>query len=153
MSAIKKILLIEDDQPKQELLVDFIMQKQTSSEVAIARSINAAVKLLDTGDFNSILLDMSLPTFDESGKAFSGGRQQNFGGRQLLTYMLEMEMHAQVFMLTQFRDFEEDGKIVDLVEIDRQLKSEFSDIYCGYAHFHLSDESWKDALLDFLERG
>lgn len=147
---MKTILIVEDDQPKLTQILDVI--NDTEYVVRIAKSINEAIRELDTASYNYILLDMSLPTFNEGPNASSSGRQQEFGGKQILTYMWELEMEASVMLVTQLPGFKSDGvKEVALKDLDNALKSEFPGLYIGFTYFHHSTDAWEIKLKDFLK--
>ena len=147
---MRRILLVEDDVPKQTQIADALSNAQV--QLDHAASVNEAIRCLDAWNYSTVLLDMSLPTFTEGAGYFSGGRQQDFGGRQILTYMWEMEMDARVLIVTQLPGFRnEDGVEVRLSDLDASLRRDFPNLYCGYTSFHHSSDSWVKGILDFLE--
>ncbi|MCX2864875.1 response regulator [Paucibacter sp. PLA-PC-4] len=142
-----KLLLIEDDKPKQNQILDLLSSEML--QIDHAASINEAIRYLDDGVYDCILLDMSLPTFDAS---VSGGRQQDLGGRQILTYMWEMEIPSRVMLVTQLRGFRNlNGDETSLAELDMQLRQEFPGLYAGYTHFHHSTGAWMTAITGFIK--
>jgi len=147
-----RILVIEDDPPKLEQLLAFLGALEIPFEVSVAKSMNSAVGHLDNNTFQFVLLDMSLPTFDEGKSAYSGGRQQDLGGRDLLNYMFEMEMTGKVILITQFPEFRDGEQTVDLVEVHAELSREFKSLYCGYLHFQHADDAWKDQLRRYFQK-
>lgn len=148
---IKKILLVEDDLPKMTQISDAVAGKDV--HLTIAKSINEAIRRLDESSFDCILLDMSLPTFNEGPNVSSSGRQQDFGGRQILTYMWELEIESRVMLVTQLPGFKnEGGKEVKLKELDETLMKDFPGLYMGFTHFHHSTDAWAKRLKDFLTK-
>lgn len=96
---------------------------------------------------------MSLPTFNEGPSVSSSGRQQDFGGRQILTYMWELEIQSRVMLVTQLPGFKnEGGKEVKLKELDESLTQDFPGLYMGFTYFHHSTDAWAKKLKDFLEK-
>ncbi|MDP3511425.1 MAG: response regulator [Sulfuritalea sp.] len=147
---IKKILLVEDDLPKLTQIADAVAASDI--ELTIAKSINEAIRRLDESAFDCILLDMSLPTFNEGPNVSSSGRQQDFGGRQILTYMWELEIKSRVMLVTQLPGFKnEGGKEVKLKELDAALARDFPGLYMGFTYFHHSTDAWAKRLREFLE--
>ena len=147
----KKILLVEDDLPKMTQISDAV--DSTDIELTVARSINEAIRKLDETSFDCVLLDMSLPTFNEGPSVSSSGRQQDFGGRQILTYMWELEIQSRVMLVTQLPGFKnEGGKEVKLKELDESLTQDFPGLYMGFTYFHHSTDAWAKKLKDFLEK-
>lgn len=146
-----KLLLIEDDPPKQSQICDYISHQHKNWIIFTAPSINSAISLLETSEFDLVLLDMALPTFNENASRYSGGRLQSFGGRIILNYMQELELGTKVFLITQFPDFQGENKISDLKEIDNDLSRSFPELYLGYTHFQHRSNAWKQDLQNLLE--
>jgi CheY-like chemotaxis protein len=149
--VIKKILLVEDDLPKMNQISDAVAAADI--EMTIAKSINEAIRRLDESTFDYVLLDMSLPTFNEGPSVSSSGRQQDFGGRQILTYMWELEIESRVMLVTQLPGFKnEGGKEVKLKELDESLTRDFPGLYMGFTYFHHSTDAWAKRLREFLDK-
>lgn len=146
---IKKILLVEDDLPKMTQIAEAVVANDI--ELIVAKSINEAIRRLDESSFDCVLLDMSLPTFNEGPNVSSSGRQQDFGGRQILTYMWELEIESRVMLVTQLPGFKnEGGKEIKLKELDAALTSDFPGLYVGFTYFHHSTDAWAKRLREFL---
>ena len=147
----KKILLVEDDLPKLTQISEAVKAKDF--ELTVAKSINEAIRRLDESIFDYVLLDMSLPTFNEGANVSSSGRQQDFGGRQILTYMWELEIKSRVMLITQLPGFKnEGGNEVKLKDLDVALANDFPGLYMGFTYFHHSTDAWAKKLKDFLEK-
>lgn len=146
----KSILLVEDDLPKLTQILEAV--DANGIELVIAKSINEAIRRLDERAFDCILLDMSLPTFNEGPNVSSSGRQQDFGGRQILTYMWELEIKSKVMLVTQLPGFKSEGtKEVKLKDLDTALSRDFPGLYMGFTYFHHSTDAWEKKLKEFLE--
>lgn len=146
-----KVLLVEDDEPKRRQIVDLFSD---SNDVILtcAASLNEAVKKVDSGVFEKIILDMSLPTLNSGNRANASGQQQDLGGRQFLAYLWELSIHTEVFLVTQLKSFQgEDGKLISLQQLDQMLSSEFPNVYHGYAYFHHSTDDWAQKVKDFIK--
>ena len=74
-----RLLLVEDDEPKLNQLLSFLETQFPQFQISVARSLNAACRLIDSIGFALILLDMSLPTFDGGKTVGASGRQQTLG--------------------------------------------------------------------------
>lgn len=146
----RRVLLVEDDVPKQSQIADALALADVS--IDHAASVNEAIRRLDAVKYDCILLDMSLPTFTEGAGFFSGGRQQDFGGRHILTYMWEMEIDSRVLIVTQLPGFKnDDGIEVRLSDLDATLRQDFPGLYAGFVSFHHSSDSWVRGISDFIE--
>lgn len=146
----RRVLLVEDDVPKQSQIADALALANVS--IDHAASVNEAIRRLDAVKYDCVLLDMSLPTFTEGAGFFSGGRQQDFGGRHILTYMWEMEIDSRVLIVTQLPGFKnDDGVEVRLSDLDASLRQDFPGLYTGFVSFHHSSDSWVRGISDFIE--
>lgn len=146
----KRILLVEDDLPKKTQIIESL--RAASVHLTFAQSVNEAIRRLDQASFDCVLLDMSLPTFNEGANASSSGRQQDFGGRQILTYMWELEISSRVMLVTQLPGFKtEIGKEVKLKDLDEALTKDFPGLYMGFIHFTHSTDAWARRIKDFVD--
>jgi len=145
----RKILVIEDDDPKLEQILA-LLEISSSLDVEVAKSLNGACKCIDNKEYDLVLLDMSLPTFDNGMTVGASGRQKTFGGKEILMYIWENEKDLPVIVLTQFKDFPADEGPINLPQLHIQLKKEFPGIYFGHVYFEHDNDSWKTALKDFL---
>lgn len=145
-----RVLLVEDDEPKRRQIVDLFSTAKTI-ELICAASLNEAVKQVDSQTFDKIILDMSLPTLNSGNRANASGQQQDLGGRQFLTYLWELSIQTDVFLVTQLSSFRsESGDLISLEQLDQMLKKEFKGIYKGYAYFHHSTDDWAQKLKTFI---
>jgi len=149
---MKRILIIEDDEPKLQQLQAFLSAFCGGSDIVIAKSLNTACKRIDEGTFSLILLDMSLPTFDGGKTIGASGRQRTLGGKDLLRYLWELEISTPVYVITGFKDFPGDRGTVQLLELDNELRNDFPENYCGHVYFTHSNDSWKENLRAILEK-
>jgi CheY-like chemotaxis protein len=149
-----RILVVEDEAPKLNHIERFIHSFNFEIEIVAARSVNAALDVLETSLPDLILLDMSLPTFD-IGERESGGRPQGFGGIEILRYMILADLNCPAIVVTGYEAFiKESGKHVDLSQIRTELAKEFPVIFRGILHYNSSYDEWCDALLQsFKETG
>jgi hypothetical protein len=145
-----KILFIEDDEPKLLQISAFLSGFSQKVNVAIARSLNTACKYIDDDTFDIILLDMSLPTFDGGKTQGASGRQKTFGGKDILMYLWELEISTPVWVVTQFKDFPNEGGAVNLPELHSELIADFPENYKGLVYFEHSNDRWKTQLTEIL---
>ena len=78
-----KILLVEDDHFKQELIEAALQERYADISISLARSVQQAVKLIRTDIYELIVLDIALPSHDSK----AGGAQpisQPAGGIEVL---------------------------------------------------------------------
>ncbi len=140
-----KVLLIEDDEDKRNDLLFFIEEKLTN-DYKTARSIQSSKKILNEEEFDLILLDMTIPTFDIS-PTEEGGRTQAFGGRILLSEMVRKRLKTKVIVVTLFDVFGKDKEEITLKELNQQLYDSYPNIYFGAIQYSVRLVGWKEELL------
>jgi CheY-like chemotaxis protein len=145
----KRILFVEDDEPKLEQVLA-LLETFADIEVLVAKSLNGACKRIDTEEFDLVILDMSLPTFDNGMTVGASGRQKTFGGREILMYLWENEKDMPVLVITQFKDFPGDEGPVNLPQLHAQLKSDFPGLYRDHIYFEHNNDAWKTTLTNLL---
>lgn len=134
-----KILLIEDNERKKNLLLSFIKEEFSNIEVELRKSYNSGLReLIKVDDYSLILLDMSLPNYDiEQGE--SGGDFESLAGKYLLNEMYRRDININVVIVTMYKDY------VDK-EFDSNLKEDFPN-YRGVIYFDQDDpDGWKNEL-------
>ncbi|TLY45132.1 MAG: response regulator [Gammaproteobacteria bacterium] len=141
----KKILLIEDDEKKIEDIRAFIEDKFKDVDFIIKESYNSGLRELMLNNYDILLLDMSLPTWET--KEFEGvGRFEKFGGYNILKEMTRKNINIKTILITMFDDFGESDSSLTLNEIDQLLKINFSSFYMGYVFYSSRESNWKQIL-------
>lgn len=139
-------LLVEDESPKLAHIRSFMHDNFSNVKVIDALSVSSAIEAIDNQEFDLLLLDMSLPTFDV-GQGETGGRPQGFGGIEILRYIDMSGLELQTIVLTGYEAFpDETGEIIDLDTLRSRLVKEFSSTVKDVVHFSSSLEGWKKTL-------
>jgi CheY-like chemotaxis protein len=141
-----KILLVEDDEDKREDLISFILNN-FDSEYKEVRSFQTALKTIQEENFDLILLDMTIPTFDIT-PSEGGGRSQPFGGEMLLHEIVRRKIQVKVIIVTQFDVFGKGDELITVKDLDRKLSEKFSNNYVGTVQYKVSYTGWKELLLN-----
>lgn len=135
------ILVIEDTSEKRGKLVNFLNKRLPHACIDEAESYNGGVNKVLTKQFDLILLDMSMPTFDcDSGQC--SGRMRALAGRDVISKMKRRNKTYPVVVVTRFDVFGIREKMITLAELDNQLKVDFPQIYKGSVFFENSSNSW-----------
>lgn len=152
--SIKRILIVEDDEPKLRALVEFFQESYGDARVDIheARSHSSATRILDMGSFDFAILDMSLPTFDLQKDTRGGGPPLGFGGRELLRLLEAEAPSTKAIVVTQYPEFTETirGERASFTELNQQLKNEFGDQYLGMVYFAGKQGVWRSEVRTLL---
>ena len=139
------ILIVEDDENKQVQLKQFLEASFPNVTCRIARSLQSGVRALRQEFPSLVILDMTLPNFD-TGPDEPGGQIHALGGRELLEQMARFEITVPVIVLTQFETFGKGSRQMNLETLDRQLRSEYGNIYKGAVYYHAAIHGWKEEL-------
>jgi CheY-like chemotaxis protein len=141
-----KCLIIEDDPIKMNHIENLI--KSTFPEVQLSRSISymSGINTILENDFDLILLDMSLPLYDD---IYQGSKPKNFGGRDILKEMKRHRKSSLVKVITQYNEFD-DGSI-SMKELDSQLTKIYPSIYKGYIHYETKRNIWQSELINYIK--
>ncbi|MBR9861655.1 response regulator [bacterium] len=142
-----KGLLIEDDPNKASKVVSFIKQEYSWINIEHRASYQSGLQSLFEIEFDFILLDMSLPTYDQDTGNFPG-KPRNFGGRDILKEMKRYQKKSPVKILTQYNEF--DGGSISINELHQMLEEKYHDIYRGYIIYNSKRTEWQDELNAFL---
>lgn len=141
---MKKILLVEDDEDKRNQIIQYI-NENFICELEEVRSYHSAINAIRSKQFDLILLDMTIPTFDIT-SVEPGGRSQPFGGELILSEMDRKSIDSKVIVITQFDLFGEGDEEIGLSDLNRRLINQFNEIYIGAIQYSISYNSWQEML-------
>lgn len=146
-----KIILIEDDYKKIEDIREFITEELLFENLVVKESYQSGIREILHNNFDLLLLDMSIPTFDKSPQE-SGGHFEKFGGYKVLREIIRKNRPVKTILITMFDDFGESDLSITLSQIDESLKKEFSSLYLGSVFYNATENKWKDDLRQILGR-
>jgi len=138
-----KILIVDDSEykvKKVSLLIDSIKDKNISYEKAFSYTsgLNKALEK----DFDLLILDMSMPTYDKT-KNESGGRFRIFGGREIVRQLKREKKLKPFIILTQYNKFDDNNKIKSLEDIEELFKKNFNEYHKKTIYYDTSSAKWK----------
>lgn len=139
-----RVLLIEDNEHKKNLLYSFVGEEFIEIEMILRKSYNSGLReLIQNDDYSLILLDMSLPNYDIA-PGESGGDFESLAGKYLLNEMYRRDINIKVVIVTMYRDYVDE-------EFNSGLRENFPN-YLGVIYFDLDDpDSWKNELRTILK--
>lgn len=140
-------LLIEDDPTKANKILNFIAEVFPTYEIHHKMSYKSGLELIFREEYKFILLDMSIPTYDQGNGNFSG-KPKGFGGRDVLKEMKRHSKYSKVKVITQYNDF--DGGTLSIAELDKQLNEKYSGLYTGFIYYNAKESNWQNDLENFL---
>lgn len=147
-----RMLMVEDEVPKQRHISSFLNEVVRDLELQVAKSVNSAVECLEEQTFDLMLLDMSLPTFDQ-GNDESGGRPQGFGGIEVVREIQMAGVKCKIVVITGYEVFPKgDGGQLNIGQLKDDLEGEFKDLVVGVLHYNSAVDEWKTSLLSIFLR-
>jgi CheY-like chemotaxis protein len=139
------ILFVEDDENKRKQISAFILEIIPNCELRIERSLQSGLRNLRTDLPGLVLLDMTLPNYDQ-GPDEPGGQPQIFGGREFLRQMDRFDIVVPVIVITQFGTFGKGSSSRNLGDLDAELRAVHGMIYKGVVYYNAAIHGWKEEL-------
>ncbi|MFV7514636.1 response regulator [Stenotrophomonas geniculata] len=146
---MRNLLLVEDSDYKRTRISEFLSLNFSGLSVDVAVSFNSGARLLDSKDYDVVLMDMSLPTFDITSTE-SGGRFRALGGRELARRISRRGRSSRIVFVTQFNSFSDDVHSHSLKSLSDTLREDCGDLFAGVVYYDGAVAAWKDELLDIL---
>lgn len=139
-----RILLVDDNDEKSAAIRSFL-EEIGVLEVEIQKSFRSGLEAMLYSDYDFILLDMSMPNYDIKPNE-SGGSSRPLAGRDILKWLKKKRRVLHVLIITQYEEF--NG--MSLSEIDKNLRLDFPDHYCGSVFYSTVQKQWKKEIEDYL---
>jgi len=146
-----KLLFVEDNDYKRNKVSDHLSSNFPNLDFIEARSYTSGVQAMDSHDFEIMLLDISLPTFDKT-PVESGGRFRTFGGRELARRAIKMTGASFIIFITQYKSFSDRGNSYSFDDLVQQLEIDCGPSFGGAIFFDGSLSSWKDKLTSAIRK-
>lgn len=139
----KRILLVEDYEEKAKDIRKFLEEKFPDVKVFNCTSYNSAQEMIFEAEkeYDLILLDMSMSTFDLKDDA-SGGLPEPAAGQNILEGMYLRNISTPVIVVTMYNVF---GR-KELATFDKELKDQYPDNYRSYVYYSAQKGDWRNIL-------
>ena len=139
----KRILLVEDYEEKAKDIRKFLQEKFPNAKVFNCASYNSAQEMIFEAEdeYDLILLDMSMSTFDLNDDA-SGGLPEPAAGQNILEGMYLRNISTPVIVVTMYNVF---GR-KELATFDKELKEQYPDNYRSYVYYSAQKGDWRNIL-------
>ena len=145
-----KILLVEDSAYKREKILLYLRELPFDIDVDEAHSFaSGSQKLIHEYDF--VILDISLPTYDKDNQA-AGGRFRPFGGRELARKIIRRSLGTKMIFITQYESFSDKESSLTFDELGVELANECGESFLGLIHYAGSTTAWKTQLSEIIGR-
>lgn len=147
-----KILFVEDLMEKQIEVVEYLRQIKSNLVIKCAKSIMSGIIELSKENYDTVLLDMSLFLYDP-GVNDDDNEFVPFGGTDILDEIERRELHCKIIVLTSYDVIEDDTRRKTILQLDYDIREEYSVNYVGCIHYDQTSLEWKSMLNDFIGDG
>lgn len=141
-----KVLVIEDNPNKLKQIKNFLNEYYIQPQIEETYSFNGGKARLYEKEWDLILLDMSLPTYDITHTEY-GGDKKPVAGKNLMKRMLNRKIFTPVIIITQFETFDDDR--ISLDSLNQEFNEKFSSIWKGTIFY--GNDDWNIELKRLLD--
>jgi len=145
----KKILLVEDGEYKKKSVVSYLKNELGCESIDIESSYSSAVKALVNKDYDLAIIDMSLPTFDQSQSDISGDFRA-LAGLDIARQIERRKVQIKFVFLTQYQSLSTEEDSLDLLEITKIATDLYHDKFKGAIYYEHSGSKWKEGIKEFV---
>jgi len=143
------ILIIEDDDLKFGMVSDFLKSVIKLANVVRASSYQAGIESLVSGEFNIVVLDMTLPVSDLISSPV-GTDFLTFGGELVLRECARRKVKTRIMVVTQYNTFVRDNKEVSFDELRDEIIHKYADLVLGCVRLERATDNWKSEIQKIL---
>ena len=151
MSPAVRILLIEDDDGKRQSIETVLKREVPHTTIVSAHSVRSALDHVSSGQFQLILADMSLPTYDILDRK-SGGTPRPFGGIEVFEQIERLELVIPILVVTSYPAFSDGKQSLRFEDLAVQLKRDFPQLFAGLIYFDFAYSEWDHFLSEYLSK-
>ena len=145
------ILLIEDEISKEQNILQFLQAEYPAADIVVRRSITSGIIELRKREFDFILLDMSLPLYDNDDVEYADDNEfETFGGNFILDELDRREIKSKTIVITAFDILGEGVNQIALPQVGSQLKEDYPCNFIGSVFYNASSVEWKGSLKELL---
>lgn len=153
-SSSRTYLVVEDDEPKLNAVVEAIKDADAEAKIVIGASVASGCKLITTHRVDLAVFDMSLPAYDFATDLSGGGVPQGQGGHDLLRLLEDMQPEAKAVVLTQYAEFSAGSSSSrrKLDEIAEDLALEFGALLIDVMYYSGRRGEWSSCLQEIVDK-
>lgn len=139
------VLLVEDNYFKSDQILTYL-NSFGKFNTKLRMSYHAALKtILSDTFYDLILLDISLPGFNDNDISES---YLPSGGKHLFSQLYLNDIVSKVIVITLYRKFEDGSEIEQLNDL---FKLEYAENYLGYVLYNNNDTKWQIDLTNIFK--
>jgi len=144
-----RFLLADDNLEKLASIETLLKDNFEECEIESSHSYNSTIKKAKTGNFDLLILDMSMPTFDQ--KEGTSAPIKPLAGRDVLSKLKYKKSPLKVIVVTQFDIFGRMSDTIDLQDLENTLEENFRDNFVGCVYYDPRSSSWSDNLVELVK--
>lgn len=146
-----KILLIEDEITKEQDVLAYLHEVHLGDVIEVRHSITSGIAEIRENQYDYILLDMSLPIYDNEDVRYSEENEfETFGGNYILDELDRLEYSVKVIVLTAFDILGEGTKRIELTQVEKRLHENYPEVFLSAVFYDAASVEWKKKLGDYL---
>ena len=146
-----KILIIEDEITKEQDILRFLQELDVGSTAEVKHSITSGIAEIRENQYDYILLDMSLPIYDNDDITYSEDNEfETFGGNYVLDELDRIDYSVKVVVITAFDILGEGKNRIELTQVEKGLYEDYPDVFLGTVFYDASSVEWKKRLREYL---
>lgn len=152
-----KILIADDDKEKIQEIENCILDIIHSSKIEYNISFEYSYSIRSTSikisknSYNLLILDMSMPSFDQINSGLTDAPKA-LAGKEIMMKMRHKKINTPVIIVTQFDVFGRHNSVINLDNLMTEIKQEFIELYSGHAFYDPQSTQWKTSLKNsFME--
>ena len=138
-----KILVVEDDTLKGSQIINFAKSINNNIFITKKGALNSGLLELTRNAYDLIILDMSLPTFDNN----ESEHFQPYGGLLFLDEVKRKKYTIPVVIVTQYATFGEGKGETSLEQIDLKCRNKYPNFK---EIIYYLDDNWKEKLKKYI---
>lgn len=147
---IMKVLVIEDNDYKREKVTTFLKEEFEKITIDEAYSYSSGLDKVLSENYDFLVLDMSLPSFDKKDTE-NGGRFRTYGGKEIARKMKRKKIKTPFAILTHYSSFSDDSGDTSLDSLIQQLREQNEEWFVGAVYYSGAESSWKIQLKEKIQ--
>ncbi len=128
--------------------MNFIKSLDPKIHIDTAQSVDSGLRYIvkNKNKIDLLLLDMTMPSYDFDESTAYINDHQNFGGKDILSQMIERKINIPVVVITMFNTIDD----ISFNSLADDLNQNFSSIYKGIIFYSSKDSSWTKELTNYI---
>jgi CheY-like chemotaxis protein len=142
---MKKILIAEDNNFKKQKILQHLQAVHNDLVVDETYSFTTTWKTIVKNQYDLIILDMSLPTFDITGLE-NGGDFRTLGGKELAKKMKRRNIETPFVIVTHYKNFSDNINTYTFESLRSELLTEYPNTCLEFIYFSSNSSEWRNQL-------